>query len=82
MFELGEYSEKEHLNIIELLKEKKLDNAILVGEEFLKQKESGFTKFKTTEECKAYLKNQNIENTTILIKGSRGMKMEALQEVL
>ncbi len=82
MFELGEYSKEEHLKISDLLKEKKLSNVILVGEEFFKQNETDFLKFKTTEECKEYLKKQSISQTTVLIKGSRGMKMETLQEVL
>ncbi len=82
MFELGEYSAEEHSKIIELLKEKKLNNVILVGEEFFKQNDNDFIKFKTTEESRDYLKNQPINNTAILIKGSRGMKMETLQDVL
>ncbi len=82
MFELGEFSKEEHLKIAELLKEKKLTNVILVGEEFFKQTQNDFLKFKTTEECKDYLKKQGVTAATVLIKGSRGMKMETLQEVL
>ena len=82
MFELGDFSKEEHLIITELLKEKKLYNVILVGEEFFKQTQTEFLKFKTTEECKSYLKNEPVKDTTVLIKGSRGMKMETLQEVL
>ena len=47
---------------MELLKEKKLSNVILVGEEFFKQNETDFLKFKTTEECKAYLEKQSIRS--------------------
>lgn len=82
MFELGEYSKEEHLKVIELLREKKLENVILVGTEFFQQNDAAFKKFKTTEECLGFLKQQNIQDTTILIKGSRGMKMETLQEAL
>jgi len=82
MFELGEYSLEEHRKLVELLKENKLGNVMLVGKEFFKLNESNFKSFKTTEECKEYLQKHPVSDTTILIKGSRGMKMEALQEVL
>lgn len=82
MFELGEYSHEEHQKIVDLLKDKKLEKVVLVGDEFFKTSNNTFTKFKTTGECKAYLAQQNVHAATILIKGSRGMKMEVLQEVL
>jgi UDP-N-acetylmuramoyl-tripeptide--D-alanyl-D-alanine ligase len=82
MFELGEYSHAEHQKIVNLLEEKKLQNVVLVGEEFFKLDTKQFQKFKTTLECLNYLKNLNVSENTILIKGSRGMKMETLQEVL
>jgi UDP-N-acetylmuramoyl-tripeptide--D-alanyl-D-alanine ligase len=82
MFELGEYSAEEHNRIAELLKEKKFTNVILVGQEFSKLDAGPFKTFKTTSECFDYLKNLNVEGTTILIKGSRGMKMETLKEAL
>ena len=82
MFELGEYSHSEHQKIVNLLEEKKLQNVVLVGEEFFKLDTKQFQKFKTTLECLNYLKNLNVSENTILIKGSRGMKMETLQDVL
>ena len=82
MFELGEYSHAEHQKIVNLLEEKKLQNVVLVGEEFFKLDTKQFQKFKTTFECLNYLKNLNVSENTILIKGSRGMKMETLQDVL
>ena len=82
MFELGEYSAEEHNRIAELLKEKKFTNVILVGQEFSKLDAVPFKTFRTTTECLDYLKNLNVEGTTILIKGSRGMKMETLKEAL
>lgn len=82
MFELGDYSMEEHQKVIELIKEKKLNNTFFVGEEFVKLSPENFKVFKTTEACKEYLKTLNLKNNTVLIKGSRGMKMETLQEVL
>ncbi|MDP3556483.1 MAG: UDP-N-acetylmuramoyl-tripeptide--D-alanyl-D-alanine ligase [Bacteroidota bacterium] len=82
MFELGEYSKDEHQKILNLLEEKKLEQVVLVGDEFFKLDTKHFQKFKTTQECLSYLKNLHVSESTILIKGSRGMKMEVLQEVL
>ena len=82
MFELGDFSEEEHKKIIELITEKKLDNTIFVGDQFFKLNPPNYTTFKTTTECNDFFKSLNLKNATILIKGSRGMKMESLQEVL
>ncbi len=81
MFELGDYSKEEHQKIINLLKQHQLLNTILVGEEFLNIGDNTFKAFKTTEECKNYLKTLTITKYSILIKGSRGMKMEVLQDL-
>lgn len=82
MFELGEYSKSEHQTIIDLLVSKKLTQVILVGNEFAALENNPFKTFKTTAECLDHIKNNKIENATVLIKGSRGMKMETLQEAL
>lgn len=81
MFELGEYSHEEHQKIVNLLREKKLKDVVLVGNEFFKL-DNEFKRFKTTQECLAYLKELHVTENTILIKGSRSMKMEILQEAL
>jgi UDP-N-acetylmuramoyl-tripeptide--D-alanyl-D-alanine ligase len=82
MFELGEYSKSEHNALVELLQVKKLTNVILVGNEFCSVANNPFKSFTTTAECLTYLKEHPIKNSTLLIKGSRGMKMETLQEAL
>ncbi|MBK9284499.1 MAG: UDP-N-acetylmuramoyl-tripeptide--D-alanyl-D-alanine ligase [Sphingobacteriaceae bacterium] len=82
MFELGEYSALEHKKIIELIKEKQFKNVCFVGGEFFKLAENSYLFFNSTATCLEYLKNKNIAGATILIKGSRSMKMETLKEVL
>ena len=82
MFELGDHSDIEHLRIIEQLKELAFEEVILVGEHFYKLNTKGFVTFKSTAECRDYLGKQHYAEKTVLIKGSRGMKMEILQEVL
>lgn len=82
MFELGNFSEKEHQAIVDLLISLKLNNVVLVGNEFCKLNQNTFNCFKTTNEAKQFLVENKIKNSTVLIKGSRGMKMEQLKEVL
>jgi UDP-N-acetylmuramoyl-tripeptide--D-alanyl-D-alanine ligase len=82
MFELGEYSKEEHKKVVDLLRENGLKNALLVGEEFFNLPDPGYKRFKTITECRNFLQKNAVMGNTILIKGSRGMKMETLQEVL
>ena len=72
----------EHEKVVELLRQLKVNNAILVGLEFMSIANGGFMCFKTTAECFEYLKKNKVEHNTILIKGSRSMKMESLLEAL
>ncbi len=81
MFELGEFSREEHETVINILEQFSFEEVLLVGHEF-SSFATRFRKFKTTEECKKYLADKHLSGKTVLIKGSRGMKMESLQEVL
>jgi UDP-N-acetylmuramoyl-tripeptide--D-alanyl-D-alanine ligase len=78
MFELGKFAQEEHQKILDLIARLDL-RAYFAGEEFLKLKKDESI-FKTTEELIEHLKQNKIENSLILIKGSRGMKMEKVLE--
>jgi UDP-N-acetylmuramoyl-tripeptide--D-alanyl-D-alanine ligase len=82
MFELGEYAAAEHKKIVDLISEKKLDDVILIGPEFTKANSNNYKTFSTTQDCLANLRSDPPRNKTILIKGSRGMKLEILKEAL
>ncbi len=83
MLELGEDSEKEHEQILELLKQKNILQGILVGPHFMKAAQAPFVNlFKTSEEALDYLRQFPVKNATILVKGSRGVKLEKLVEAL
>jgi len=83
MFELGKYAEEEHQNMINLCKDLKLENVIFVGEEFMKQnKSSAYTFLKTNEDAIEYIKQLNLIDKNIFMKGSRGMKLESIAEVI
>lgn len=79
MMELGNESKKEHEELIKLIEKYKWSNVILVGNHFKKTNHSYFY-FDDTIKAKAWLNNQQLENSQILIKGSRSMEMEKIVE--
>jgi len=76
MFELGEHSAIEHKKIISMAEELNIDRCVFIGEEFFKVKQDSLKNifFKTKEDF--YELGDMINEENILIKGSRGMKME------
>lgn len=91
MLELGDESTAEHRIILEKIKEMGPDAAFLVGDEFRKAGESAGTAsargteimmFPTSEALSKYLASHKIKESTILIKGSRGTRMETVLENL
>ncbi|HEX8517760.1 MAG TPA: UDP-N-acetylmuramoyl-tripeptide--D-alanyl-D-alanine ligase [Bacteroidia bacterium] len=77
MLELGDESSREHDAIIDQLKARNIDNAYLVGPLFTEAgKKANIKTFPTSDELFEYLKANTPKHTTILIKGSRGIKLE------
>jgi UDP-N-acetylmuramoyl-tripeptide--D-alanyl-D-alanine ligase len=81
MFELGKNALSEHEKIIRLLKKQKFEKTILVGPLF-SEVNDGIQSFPDSETACQYLKSNPLFNKTILIKGSRGMKLEKILEAL
>jgi UDP-N-acetylmuramoyl-tripeptide--D-alanyl-D-alanine ligase len=81
MLELGSTSVQEHKNIIELLKLFQFDVVVLVGNNF---KEAllpeNYFYFNSSNEAAVWTAQQKLVNYNMLIKGSRGSKMEKLLE--
>jgi UDP-N-acetylmuramoyl-tripeptide--D-alanyl-D-alanine ligase len=78
MFELGVESDKEHKELINFCLKNNFDDIFLIGNEFYKHKNS-FNQpnfYKTKDELSNHLKKMPLKSELILIKGSRGMKME------
>ena len=74
MRELGEVSEVEHRNIVELLKEKGFTQVWLVGSEFAKVAQgSGFRLFTDVDSVNEALKIEPLNGFSILIKGSNSI---------
>jgi len=82
MLELGDESEKEHTNALNLAIKKDFAKIILVGNVFKKINKNEIPTFVNTEELAVWLKENKLIGATILVKGSRGIKMEKIIDTL
>lgn len=78
MFEIGKDSLKLHQEIVDFVSLANFDKMVFVGKEFNQCISENALFFKTTEEAKKWFLQENISASTVLIKGSRGMKMESI----
>ena len=79
MRELGEDSVAEHINVLRRLERLGLYKVCLVGEEFRKALDDtglNFSWFPSSDELAASLAEHPLEGCVILVKGSRGIRME------
>jgi UDP-N-acetylmuramoyl-tripeptide--D-alanyl-D-alanine ligase len=81
MFELGEESSTEHQSITQKVESMPADVKVLIGQNFYESGHQASLAFVTTAEALEYFKANPIKGATILIKGSRGMKLEQLAEI-
>jgi len=84
MFELGSDSHQEHVTIVDLLLSQKDVLRVVVGQYFFDVAKdiSCIQAFSEMEELKKWLVANQPEGLFILIKGSRGMKLEQLMNLL
>ena len=83
MLELGEKSEEEHLKILKRIQSHIFEKALLVGPVFKKiSSKSGFKAFDNVNQLIDFLKHEPIKETMILIKGSRGIGLEKVYDLL
>lgn len=80
MLELGSYAAKEHQRIAQLALEV-VDKVFFVGQNF-KQSCRGGLWFANHQELSEYLKANPLNGKTILIKGSRGIKLDEIVKQL
>lgn len=80
MLELGDIAIAEHLKIIDMLTGKGV-TVYLVGDIF-SGIETSFKRFKTVEDLQAAIDLQSVKDRLILLKGSRGIKLEQLITLL
>jgi UDP-N-acetylmuramoyl-tripeptide--D-alanyl-D-alanine ligase len=83
MLELGTDSESEHVKIFNIIRNMDLQQVLLVGANFNSlKKEENYICFERAEQMKNWLKEHPIKDCLILIKGSRGIKLETVVDVL
>ena len=81
MRELGADSQKEHQRIVARLEQMQLQEVWLVGSEFAGTRHP-FRSFANVEEVKQELAQRPLSDRTILIKGSNGIRLQQLPELL
>lgn len=81
MRELGADSQKEHQRIVARLEQMQLREVWLVGREFAGVRHP-FRSFANVEEVKQELAQRPLSGRTILIKGSNGIRLQQLPELL
>ena len=82
MFELGETAAVEHQAIADLAASMHFQDVFLIGENF-KTTDTELKKFKSFKLVSKYLSENPLkENSSLLIKGSRGMALERLLELI
>lgn len=83
MFELGKNSKEEHQAIVDYLQANFENNVFIIGENFFKTSTNdSIKKYLNFEELKLDFSKLTIKEATILIKGSRGMALERLLNLL
>lgn len=84
MFELGNDAKIEHETILKLLTSLNIDKVIVIGKNFFNTQTTieNLLKFKSFEDFKSNINSTDLGNCTLLIKGSRGMAMERILDLL
>ena len=81
MRELGEVSAEEHQKVVDFLKQTDITNVWLVGSEFAKT-DCDYRKFDNVDQVKEEITANPPKGEYILIKGSNGIKLFQLPELL
>lgn len=83
MFELGAHAAEEHQHMVDLLRTMDLVDVVLIGQAYASTDHpSSFRVFTSTDMALEELQKHPIQNCLVLLKGSRGMKLERLLETL
>lgn len=81
MKEMGASCAAEHKALVELAQSLQFENVVLVGKEF-EGIPHQYHWFETADAARDWLAQQNLQDAAILVKGSRGSRMELVLEAL
>ena len=79
MKEMGKESAAEHRSLVEMIGQYQWEKVVLVGDEFEFVPPS-FIHFSNSEQARQWLADNPVKGAHILLKGSRGVKMERVME--
>lgn len=82
MLEIGDLSESKHQEVLDMANKMINTKTLLVGPEFGKVADRNTSHFEKTESLKAFISDNPITQSLVLLKGSRKMKLEQLLELL
>ena len=88
MFELGDEEIKLHKNMAAVIKKNKIDVVFLLGSRMkyltaeLKKIKINSSHFENRDELKSVINKTDFKDSVVLVKGSRGMKMEEFVNVI
>jgi UDP-N-acetylmuramoyl-tripeptide--D-alanyl-D-alanine ligase len=83
MLELGNESDFEHQKIVKMVTDSKITDVYWVGANFMKSDlPSGSRKYVNVDEFLLDVTKTNFENRFVLIKGSRGIQLEKIIEIM
>ena len=81
MFELGSSAMSEHMKVAKLAADMRFDQTFLIGENFCKT-DTPLPHFNNVNALATFLEQNPLQDSTILIKGSRGMALEQILNLL
>jgi UDP-N-acetylmuramoyl-tripeptide--D-alanyl-D-alanine ligase len=82
MLELGDKSPEEHSKVVEVLKTLNIDRIYLVGSMFRKASGGAFKTFPNISKLREALKADPVKGSFVLVKGSRGITLEKVYDLL
>jgi UDP-N-acetylmuramoyl-tripeptide--D-alanyl-D-alanine ligase len=82
MFELGETAAQEHQNIAELAQSMSFDKVYLIGKAFARTTQTNAYRFSSYEDFEISYHAMEPISGSLLIKGSRGMQLERILDLL
>ena len=78
MLELGAFAQQEHTEILELARSGNFAQVVTVGPIFKSIDFSNVLSFENSDQVKAWFDDQHFSGATILLKGSRGIRLEKI----